>query len=251
MIIATDAIVLKRIPYSDTSLICRLFTKEKGKVTVIAKGVQRAKKSTVALLEPINHIHVQYYHKNSREVQLLKDVGFIQHYLNMRKNLNRIVLALAAVQMIDKSTLDNCPYPILYRLGWKVLDKLNDEHQNEWKIFIFFLYQLSLRLGFMPNLSHCSKCNIAISEGGIDKYTGELVCSTCITCTENSIRNLSSLNKLISVHLDELHTLSFEKKEILDSIHFMDIYLSYHVNGLKQVKSMDMVRSILNKEKER
>ena len=89
MIIATDAIVLKRIPYSDTSLICRLYTKEKGKVTVIAKGVQRAKKSTIALLEPINHIHVQYYHKNSREVQLLKDVGFIQLYLNMRKNLNK------------------------------------------------------------------------------------------------------------------------------------------------------------------
>ena len=36
-----------------------------AKVTILAKGVYRPKKSISALLEPINHIHIQYYHKNS------------------------------------------------------------------------------------------------------------------------------------------------------------------------------------------
>ena len=71
--------------------------------------------------------------------------------------------------MIDKSTQDSNPHPILYRLSWRVLDKLNNENQNYWSIFAFFLYQLSLRLGFMPNLSSCSKCNSKMIYGGIDE----------------------------------------------------------------------------------
>ena len=61
MLIATNAIVLKRIPFSDTSIICRVFTEDCGKVTILAKGILRPKNITGALLEPINHIHIQYY----------------------------------------------------------------------------------------------------------------------------------------------------------------------------------------------
>ena len=71
MLIATNAIVLKRIPYSDTSLICRLFTKDRGKVTILAKGAWRPKKYTGALLEPISHIHIQYYHKDKIRIEMI------------------------------------------------------------------------------------------------------------------------------------------------------------------------------------
>ena len=91
MLVKTNAIVLKRIPYSDTSLICHLFTKDRGKVTILAKGTRRPKKSIGALLEPINRIQLQYYHKNSRDIQILKDADFIQHYSRLRNNLNQII----------------------------------------------------------------------------------------------------------------------------------------------------------------
>ena len=248
MLISTNAIVLKRIPYSDTSLICRLFTKDRGKVTILAKGVWKPKQSTGALLEPISHIHIQYYHKNSRDIQILKDAGFIQHYSALRNSLNRIILGLAIVEMIDKSTQDSNPHPVLYRLIWRVLKKLNSEDQNYWGVFAFFLYHLSLRLGFMPNLSNCNKCNSKMLKGGIDTSTGELVCSGCFAHNENQLNNFSALNKLTSIHLDELNTLLRKNIYIIDSIHLLNAFLSYHVEGFKKVKSMEMVRSILNEE---
>jgi len=250
LLIATNAIVLKRIPYSDTSLICRLLTEEKGKISILAKGAQGSKKSNSAILEPINHIFVQYYHKSSREIQLLKEAGFIKHYSAMRKNLHRIILALTMVELIDKCTQDSNPHPILYRLGWRVLDKLNDESQNQWKVFVFFLYHLSLRLGFMPNLSNCNQCNNKITQGGINKSTGELVCIDCISDTEIQIIDMSILNKLISLHLDELNTFSIEKKDMRSSIQLLDTFLSYHIEGSNKVKSMHMVRNILDDQKE-
>ena len=59
MLISTKAIILKTIPYGDSSIICRLYTEDQGKITIMAKGAWRPKKITGPLLEPMNHIHLQ------------------------------------------------------------------------------------------------------------------------------------------------------------------------------------------------
>ena len=73
MLISTNAIILKTIPYGDSSIIFRIFTENHGKVSVIAKGARRPKKPLGLFLEPMNHIYLQYYYKNTREIQILKD----------------------------------------------------------------------------------------------------------------------------------------------------------------------------------
>ena len=64
MILSAQAIVLKTIKYGDSSLICRLFTKDQGKIAVMAKGAWRPKNTAGAILEPMNHILLDYYHTN-------------------------------------------------------------------------------------------------------------------------------------------------------------------------------------------
>ena len=103
----------------------------------------------------------------------------------------------------------------------------------------------------MPNLSNCSQCNNKMTQGRIDNFTGELVCPDCASNWAGQIINLTSLEKLTSLHLDELNAFAMSKKDVLDSIQFLDIFLSYHVEGLKKVNSMNMVRSIVNEEKEK
>ena len=89
-----------------------------------------------------------------------------------------------------------------------------------------------------------------MTQGRMDKFTGELVCPDCASSWAGQIINLSSLEKLTSLHLDELNAVAMIKKDVLDSIQFLDVFLSYHIEGLKKVNSMDMVRSIVNEEKE-
>ena len=249
MLIATNAIVLKRIPYGDTSVICRVFTEEMGKISILAKGAWRPKNAAGPLLEPINHIHIQFYNKNTRDIQILKDAEFIQQFPVLRNSLGRIILAFAIVEIIDKSTLESNPYPILYRLGWRVLDKLNDKNQNFWIVFAFFLYQFSIRLGFMPNLKNCSKCNKDIIQGSINDYSGELVCSDCIVQSKIKISENSCffLKQLSDLHLDDLNTLSLSNSDIIESIRFLESFLLFHIEGFKKVQTMDMVKNLLSK----
>ena len=225
-----------------------MFTEDQGKVTILAKGAWRPKNNAGALLEPMNHIHLQYYHKNSREIQVLKDGGFTQQFSNLRKELSKVIVGLTIVEMMDKSTLDNNPFPILYRLGWRVLEKLNDEKQNIWLVFVFFLYQLSLRLGFLPNIKKCSKCNADLISGCFDNYTGELICVNCSTQSKISLdeNSLSALQKLEYLHLDDLQTLSINIQGITNSIQFLDLFISFHLEGLKKLRYMTMLKQILN-----
>ena len=225
-----------------------MFTEDQGKVTILAKGAWRPKNNAGALLEPMNHIHLQYYHKNSREIQVLKDGGFTQQFSNLRKELSKVIVGLTIVEMMDKSTLDNNPFPILYRLGWRVLEKLNDEKQNIWLVFVFFLYQLSLRLGFLPNIKKCSKCNADLISGCFDNYTGELICVNCSTQSKISLdeNSLSALQKLEGLHLNDLQTLSINIQGITNSIQFLDLFISFHLEGLKKLRSMTMLKQILN-----
>jgi len=245
VLIDTNAIVLKCFPYGDTSLICRIFTEEQGKVTIIAKGVRKSKKSTFSILEPTNHIHVNYYYKHTREIQILKDAIFIQHHSSIRRELNRIVIALTIVEILDKVTKANNPQPLIYRLGWRVIDKLNDINQNQWIIFIFFMYHLSLRVGFMPNLINCAKCNMIMYNGGVDLLYGEIVCENCII-EKNNICCLSEIKNIIAHHLDDLNKLNLNKTKIYNTIKLMELFLSHHIQELKNLKAINMLYFSIN-----
>ena len=246
MLISTNAVVLKTIPFGESSIISRLFTKDHGKITVMAKGAWRPKKTTGLLLEPMNHIQLQYYHKNNRDIQILKDTELIHQFSILRSALDRIILGLTVVEALDKSTSANNSLPILYRLGWRVLDKMNHTDVNYWMVFTFYLYQLSLRLGYMPNLKTCCQCNLIFNHAFIDSLTGELICPNCDSLGKLSLNknSLIFLQKLENLHLDDIHSEMNNKVEMYNAIRFLEIFTRIHLEGMSKVRSLDMMHKL-------
>ena len=247
MLISANAIVLKTIPYGDSSIISRLFTEDQGKITVMAKGAWRPKKTTGPLLEPMNHIHLQYYHKNSRDIQILKDVGLIHQFSILRSKLDRIILGQTVVEVLDKSTPASNSFPILYRLGWRVLDKMNHADVNFWLVFAFYLYQLSLRLGFMPNLKTCCQCKSVFSHAFINDRTGELICHDCGPQSKLSLNknSLIFLQKLENLHLDDIRPGMNNTVEMYNALRFLEIFTCIHLEGMDKVRSLNMIHKLL------
>ena len=247
MLISANAIVLKTIPYGDSSIISRLFTEDQGKITVMAKGAWRPKKTTGPLLEPMNHIHLQYYHKNSRDIQIVKDVELIHQFSILRSKLDRIILGQTVVEALDKSTPASNSFPILYRLGWRVLDKMNHADINFWLVFAFYLYQLSLRLGFMPNLKTCCQCKSVFSHAFINDSTGELICHDCGPQSKLSLNknSLIFLQKLENLHLDDIRPGMNNTVEMYNALRFLEIFTCIHLEGMDKVHSLNMIHRLL------
>ena len=67
-IVHSDAIVLRSIDYGETSRIVTLFTRERGKIGVMAKGARANRSRFGSTLEPLSHINVVLYYKPGRDL---------------------------------------------------------------------------------------------------------------------------------------------------------------------------------------
>ncbi len=76
MITNSTAIVLKRFPYSESSIIARCFVREMGKVSFIVHGAHRKKSPMGSYFQPINCLDLVYYYKETRDLQTVSKASF-------------------------------------------------------------------------------------------------------------------------------------------------------------------------------
>ena len=121
MIVSTDAIVLRTVNYSETSIIVTLLSNESGKITLIAKGARKPKSPFSAQLEPMNILNINYFYKDARNIQLLKNSSFVEDSIKIRENFDSLNYGLTIVEILDKILEENDTDPIIFRLSIKTL----------------------------------------------------------------------------------------------------------------------------------
>ena len=99
MIIRTDAVVLRTLDYSETSLIVQLLTREHGRIAVMAKGARRPKSRFGATLQPMAYVQVVYYYKDGRGMQTLTEAAHVQRFPTLAKDLGRLTVGFRLVEL--------------------------------------------------------------------------------------------------------------------------------------------------------
>jgi DNA repair protein RecO (recombination protein O) len=74
-ILKTEAFVLSKLNYGDTSSIVSLYTKDSGKISAIIKGARSPKSKMGMIIDPLNFLEIILYKKDSREVQLISSAS--------------------------------------------------------------------------------------------------------------------------------------------------------------------------------
>ena len=248
MFVDTDAIVLRTIPYSETSLISRLFTKDKGKITVMAKGARRKKNPLAGILETSNLIQIQTVWKENREIQILKEASLKLNTLDMRKNLEKLLTAISIVEIMDKTTQPLQASPILFRLLYRVLQQLCLDKYNTNILYWFYLIQLTIQHGFKPEVQVCAKCRSHLLEGIYSKQIGELCCSKCETNHEIILQSdeLSFIVELMITHIERLDNLELPKQNLYQISIFLEQFMCHHIEGMSRVRSVNIAHGILH-----
>ena len=248
MIVSTDAIVLRTVNYSETSIIVTLLSNESGKITLIAKGARKPKSPFSAQLEPMNILNINYFYKDARNIQLLKNSSFVEDSIKIRENFDSLNYGLTIVEILDKLLQENDTDPIIFRLSIKTLIALKTTQINYDVIFSFFLLQLFIRLGFMPELNKCSSCNSNLGTATYDKHRGELICENCLSDSEIkfSTETINLLKALLITHIDRLHTLKYDNQNLKEIDYFLDYYSKFHLEGMSKVKSLKILRELVH-----
>ncbi len=245
MLIETRAIVLKSFPYGDTSLITRMYTDEQGKVATLAKGARRPKNNITALLEPLNIVEVSYYYKDGRGIQTLKEANGSVVISRIRENLERLTIALAVLDILDHTTHEYDPNPILFRLATRTISEMEAISGSGRTLFWFFMLQMAIRTGFKPNLYQCGTGNEPLTSAILDHTSGVLCCPRCLTGGDIRLNSeqLIILRQMNESHIDQLGNLTVRDESALGISQFLVAYLTFHLEGMGKVKSLKLMEA--------
>ena len=151
-IIRTEAVVLRSLDYGETSQIVTLFTREKGKLGVMAKGARRPKSSFGATLQPMAYTQVVFYYKPTRTLQTLSESSHVESFHRLRRDLTSITVGLRIVELVDALMEDEDPQPDAFALLVRVLRRLNAESSRATNLWPYLQLQLARVLGVAPTV---------------------------------------------------------------------------------------------------
>lgn len=144
-ILKTEAVVLKKLDYGDSSKIITLFSEKFGKVQGIIKGARSPKSRIGAIADTLNLVNVIFYNKHGREIQLISQIDLVSNFTNLKNNLDGLKYGTAIAELFVLLIADSDEHPRLYSGLKKILEVLNSNEVNYKYVFAKFLFFLHKR----------------------------------------------------------------------------------------------------------
>ena len=147
MIVKSDAIVLKTVDYSESSIIATLFTKEKGKVAVIAKGARKPKNKFAAFLVVGQLLEVVFYSKESRSVQTLSDVSYSEKLHTFRVDIEKMAIMMTTAEFANQVLHDNEVNTDLFDFLKRMLVWVDNQDDVPAQLFAYLQLRIAEYIG--------------------------------------------------------------------------------------------------------
>jgi DNA repair protein RecO (recombination protein O) len=243
-IIKTEAVVLSKMDYRDSSNILSFYTKDFGRLSVIHKGARSPKSKKGFIAEPLNHLHIIIYKKDSRELQLLSSADLISHFPHVKEDLDKLKYSFAILELIKKLTPEDETNTKLFNGLTRILFLLDSSYENPkitfGRFFIFFLKEI----GYEIQLNKCLSCQTNLMNGDSIGYNFELgaFCSRCLSNFRIDFKISPELfNYLIC--LKQNKSAEIYKNFTADrAIIFMERHLKFHIPDFKGIISFHTIK---------
>jgi DNA repair protein RecO (recombination protein O) len=219
----SDGIVIGGINYSETSRIVKVYTRDFGKVSFIAKGARRKKSAFRGALETFNHIEAVYIF-GKKELHTLAECYLFNDFVNLKRDLAKVAVAYRAATLVDETQPIEDANDALYDLLLNLLEQLDCRKSFGALAPAFQLKLLGLS-GFMAPLDKCSECgSILDRHSGVffNRTQSSINCGRAQCAPKASSIKISPgafeiLRKLIDVSIGQSHTIGLsgaQSKEI-------------------------------------
>src|ERR1700676_2816455 len=118
------AIVLRTTDWSESSRIATLWTREYGKVRVLAKGGRRLRSAFENALDLLTVCSIVLLRKTSGSLDLLTEAQVVTRYPRLRSDLPALYAAYYVAELLADWTEEYDPHPALFDEALATLDHL-------------------------------------------------------------------------------------------------------------------------------
>jgi DNA repair protein RecO (recombination protein O) len=167
MLITTRGIVFQTLPYSDSTVIAKIYTENFGLRSYLINAAHSKKSGTKArLLQPLSLIEISAYEKEKKTLNRVKE---IRNELPLNSCLSRpekMALIFFINDILRHSVKEEEKNPLLFEFLHSSIQVLELEERNVANFHISFLIQLSRYMGIFPSGNYSPFCRFFDLETG-------------------------------------------------------------------------------------
>lgn len=164
----SEAIVLRVYPWSETSCIANLYTREHGKLSLLAKGARRPKSPFEAALDLLSICRVVFLAKSSDALDILTEARLERRFRVASMDLLRLNCGYYVAELTDRLTDKGDQQAEIYDLAKDTLIALENMELEPRAIVLRFELQILRMLGHLPSWQRCVHCGKSISSHAAD-----------------------------------------------------------------------------------
>jgi DNA repair protein RecO (recombination protein O) len=176
----TEALVIGSMRYGEADRILTLYTRDRGRISAIAKGIRRPKSKTGGRLEPFSLVRASF-HSGRGSLYTVAGVDTLRTFQGVRDRLFRMeegARLLSAVRRLfpgEESSLS--AFNLLVR-GVARLAEAPDEAAAA-NIVLATRLKLLVLMGYSPEMHRCAVCGVEGPFCGFSPCLGGVLCESC------------------------------------------------------------------------
>ena len=155
-------LTLRKSPAGEADLVSSLYTREHGKIDVVARGARRLTSKLIGHFEPLTLVRLSI--ARGRTLDIVSEAEVVNGFPDVKSHYSSVARGLHVVELIDGFSASSAPNPQVLDLALRTLDAIgqrsrasDDELSQDLPLRYFDLQLLQLS-GFLPELYQCVEC---------------------------------------------------------------------------------------------
>jgi DNA repair protein RecO (recombination protein O) len=245
-----EGIIIRTTDYGETNKIVTIYTREWGKVGVMARGAKKPNSRLSSITQLFTHGY--FLINRGSGLGSMQQGETATSLRSIGEDIFLTAYASYIVELTDKCTDEKKPNPYHFELLYQTLNYLNEGYDPDILMNIYEMKMLNV-LGLNPILNQCSVCGSIDGHFSFSIREGGFICHRCLDKDPYHFKLSPSAVKLLRLfyHFDlsRLGNISVkeETKAELKSVitSYYDEYSGLHLKTKKFLNSMDKFRNLL------
>ncbi len=239
-LIKVKGIVVGEQDYLESSKILKIFTEDRGIISVISKGCKKPKSPFKEASSSLIYANFDIsYKKDGLSTLVGVDIieifkNILMDYHDLAKKMYAFTIIDLSVQLVNQKQIDDSEIKEVYNLMLSSIKKINDGLSPKILLDIIMLKYLDF-LGVAPSLDSCSNCG-SKDIITMDSKSFGFICKNCYS-DEKIVSNeaLKLIRMLYYVDIERIKKL--EMMNGFDEVHdFIELYYEDHTGIYFNIK---------------
>ncbi|KKQ02182.1 MAG: repair protein RecO protein [Candidatus Roizmanbacteria bacterium GW2011_GWA2_36_23] len=169
--IKSEAIVLRKRNLPNQDLIINLFTKDKGRLTVFAKGIKKITSRRLSHSQTGNLVNAVIYKRN--DYSYLQETNLVSAFSQIKTNKQKTNCLYFMLFVLDRLLPENEKEEQIYDIVKRFLIELSNSKENNRQFINRYLNKIMMVLGYLHEIKPLEQLTYLI-EGIINEKLPEI-----------------------------------------------------------------------------